>query len=66
MSQKLNLISSQILEVSQKVLNTDGRDKLTYEKELEKIEELRQEITEFKEEVEKVAKMDYDQTLTME
>ena len=57
---KLNLISSQILEVSQKVLNTDGRDKLTYEKELEKIEELRQEITEFKEEVEKVAKMDYD------
>jgi hypothetical protein len=57
---KLNLISSQILEVSQKVLNTDGRDKLTYEKELEKLEELRQEITEFKEELEKVAKMGYD------
>lgn len=57
---KLNLISSQILEVSQKVVNTDGRDKLTYEKELEKLDELRQEITEFKEELEKVAKMGYD------
>lgn len=57
---KLNLISSQILEASQKVTNTDGRDKRTYEKELEKLEELRQEITEFKEELEKVAKMGYD------
>lgn len=57
---KLNLISSQILEVSQKVANTDGRDKRIHEKELEKLEELRQEITEFKEELEKVAKMGYD------
>lgn len=57
---KLNLISSQILESSLKGVNTDGRDKRIHEKELEKLEELRQEITEFKEELEKVAKMGYD------
>lgn len=56
---KLNLISGQISETSQKVANTDGRDKRIYEKELEKLEELRQEITEFKENLERVAKMGY-------
>jgi hypothetical protein len=57
---KLNLTSIQISETAQKAADAEGRDKRTYEKQLENLEDLRQEITEFKEELEKVAEMGYD------
>jgi len=56
---KLNLISNQISELAQRVATLEGREKRTSERELEKLTELRQEITEFKENLEKVIDIGY-------
>ena len=57
---KVNLISIQISETGQKAANAEGGEKRASEKDLETLEDIRQEITEFKEELEKVAEMGYD------
>jgi len=51
---KLNMVTDQLNELDGKINSSEGRERRTLEAEKEKVEDLLQEITEFKESIEKI------------